>query len=43
MSKKKSDKVMCPKCDPQKNIMIDRKDLQKHIKTEHIDWGDYSE
>ena len=33
--------VFCPKCDPQKRKLMNKKKLQEHIKTEHIDWGDY--
>ena len=35
------EKVFCPKCDPMKRKLMSRKKLQKHIKTEHIDWVDY--
>ena len=33
--------IMCPKCDPMKRKLMSSKKLQKHIKTEHIDWVDY--
>ena len=36
------DKVVCPKCDPlSKKKWVNRKDLQEHIKKNHIDWGEY--
>ena len=38
------DKVACPKCDPlSKKKWVKRENLQKHIKENHIDWGDYSD
>ena len=42
VKKVKKDKTICPKCDPLTRKPIDKDKLQKHIKEEHIDWGDYT-
>ena len=37
----KKEKVFCPKCDPQTRKLMDKDKLQEHIKTNHIDWGNF--
>ena len=43
VKKVKKEKTLCPKCDPQTRKPIDKDKLQKHIKENHIDWGDFDD
>jgi len=41
--KEKKEKIVCPKCDAQTRMPMDKDKLQKHIKENHIDWGNYDD